>query len=540
MVVLRDWQIASACLAFGLVASWVLAWAWSLRRRRADRVVARLLDAFAEPAWLVDRRGGVLRANRAAQRVPGGPWPEPEARSGTRSGPVAEALQRALRDGRGTIELDVAGEVRHLVCEGLPAAAGDPVLVRIVEPVRASARLAPEESLARSLRLELVGQLARGIAHHFNNLLTSILGYTDLVLRELAADAPERGDLEEVRRAGLRGADLTRHLLSFSRQTLALVESQAAGVPFERAGDGGSGRFTVDLVPIVDGLGRLLRPCMGESMRIEIRHEQSALWIAGRVTDIENLIVHLVLTVSRFAGGGCERLDLRTGVDAADHRFVVLVAGWTGTAAGRPSPASGGSSPLFGEGLAALEGTVATVGGRLETAQGAPGEPGELRVLLRRAPTPSHVVPSLVASSCDSAGETILLVEDELLVRRLVSTGLREAGYRVIEASSAREAFAVVEEFQGKVDLLLSDLVLPNGTGLEIAERLRERDPELRVLFMSGYEQPTFDWKSLAGAEFLAKPFTTSSLLARLRGALGERLGEAAPPGAGPEYSAEP
>ena len=532
MIVVRDWKIASACLAFGLVASWMLVRAWIARRRRAERVVAQLLDALVEPAWLVDPRGRVLRGNRAARLVPEGPWP--------RASPMLELLERARREGRGTIELDVAGEVRHLVCEGLaapapgrgPSGAGrDPVLVRIVEPPRPSGLLAAEESLARSLRLELVGQLARGIAHHFNNLLTSILGYTDLVLRELPGNAPERADLEEVRAAGLRGADLTRHLLSFSRQTLALVDSEAAGAAPERAGDGGGGRFTIDLVPIVDGLGRLLRPCIGDSLRIEIRHAQSVLWVAGRVTDIENLIVQLVLTVSRFAAGDCVRLDLRTGVVASDDRFVELAAGWSGTPSGSASPSPEGSSRLLREGLTALEGTVSTVEGRLASACGAPGEPGELRVLLRRAPTPSHAAPALVSSSPATDGETILLVEDELLVRRLVSTGLREAGYRVIEASSAREAFAVVEELRGRVDLLLSDLVLPNGMGLEIAERLRERDPALRVLFMSGYGEPTVDGKSLEGAGFLAKPFTTSSLLARLRAALGDRQG--APPAAG-------
>ncbi|MDX1632712.1 MAG: ATP-binding protein, partial [Thermoanaerobaculia bacterium] len=364
--------------------------------------------------------------------------------------------------------------------------------------------------------------------HDFNNLLTAIQGYTELLLERFGHDEEARSDLREIARASDRASSLTGQLLAFSRRQVLETE-------------------VLDLNSVVEELENMLRRLIGEHVRLVTRLTPGIDRIEADRGQLEQVILNLALNArDAMPRGG--RLLIETAqveVDEAHRsrrpslapgRYVMLAVSDTGRGMDRETREHL-FEPFFttkdpgegtGLGLATVHGIVHQSGGQIFV-YSEPGEGSTFKVYLPGTDRDRPVAPEEEASADAGRGsETILVCEDDDSVRRLVVEVLSQRGYEVLAAATGREAAAMEADHGGSVDLLLSDVVLPDLRGPELEDRLRGNRPQLRVLFISGYTDGAVrmrtDWAE--GRAFLQKPFTPSSLVARVR----EVLDEAASP----------
>jgi signal transduction histidine kinase len=388
---------------------------------------------------------------------------------------------------------------------------------------RALAHRTLEDQLRQAQKMEAVGQLAGGVAHDFNNMLTAILGYAELLTEQIGPDKPIGADLREIRAAAERAAALTKQLLAFSRkQVLALVP--------------------LDLSGVIRNLEPMLRRLIGERIRITTALADGLSPVMADATQLEHLVINLSVNArDAMAHGGV--LTLATGNVTLDQAFAVTHPGAKAGSYAMLSVADTGIGmpqdvmkrvfePFYttkerghgtGLGLAAVYGTVKQLGGYIGV-ESLPERGSTFTIYL---PTTTRPIDRSAVSLSDAAPrvgtETVLLVEDEAGVRTFVRTVLRRFGYRVLEADSAETALNLVAHVDGPIDLLLTDVVLPGLDGRELALQLTRDRPSLRVLFMSGYASAltTVDGFLLPGAHLLEKPFTAQALLAKTRDLLG-------------------
>jgi len=380
-----------------------------------------------------------------------------------------------------------------------------------------------EERLIQAEKIESVGRLAGGIAHDFNNLLTAILGYTELLLGSRRADDPERRDLEEIQKAGQRAAALTQQLLAFSRKQVLMPKQ-------------------VDLNQTVAGLKTMLGRLLREDIALVCQPAPAPAMVRIDPAQIEQAILNLVLNArDALPAGGVIRVELahvpRAAVAASldqplapADEFVRLRVVDNGVGMTEEARAHL-FEPFFttkdvgkgtGLGLASVYGIVRQSNGVIT----GDSEAGAGSVFTMYFPVASAAATGGGAASADGARdserETILLVEDEDAVRAIVSTVLRRQGYHVLEAATPTIAGAIFAQRNGAVDLLLTDVVMPEMSGPALAQRLIELRPELRVLFISGYAdvavQPQIGGPNV---NFLSKPFQASALTARVAQILG-------------------
>jgi signal transduction histidine kinase/ActR/RegA family two-component response regulator len=370
---------------------------------------------------------------------------------------------------------------------------------RAEESLRAS-----QIALERSRRVEAVGRLAGGVAHDFNNMLTVILSYAELLRRRLGDEHPLRPVADEIARAGHHAAELTRKLLSVSRRDRSQPK-------------------VIDLVAVVREMERFLHQLIGEDVELTLALPPEPIWIRADVGQIEQVLLnlavnardamstdgHLLIGVER--SGAFARLDVRDtgrGMDEST-RAHVFEPFFTTKEAGEGT----------GLGLFTVKGIVREAGGTIEV-RSEPGEGTEVEILL-----PLRVVERAAAPRADAppkirgGAETILFVEDEDSVRDVVSEMLRELGYRVLIARSGEEALRIARQHQGVIDLLFSDVVMPSLSGPALADRILRLRPSVHVLFASGYAEDALKryGERLAGAELLAKPFDREVLGAKIR-----------------------
>ncbi len=375
-----------------------------------------------------------------------------------------------------------------------------------------------ELQLQQVQKMEAIGQLAGGVAHDFNNLLTAIGGYASLLLD--TSEPGQRGDLEEILKAAKRAAALTKQLLAFSRRQV-----------LEPA--------IVDVNVLLDDMAAMLRRIIGENIHLTTRLVADGATVRADRNQLEQVVMNLVVNARDATGSrGVIRLEtsvVTLGDNAAGFRLAVKPGTYVGF-----SVADSGHGmtedtktrlfePFFttksrghgtGLGLATVYGILAQSGGTIDVAS----EPGAGSTFTVYLPQHERVAPSrrpAEEAAPDGGSETILLTEDEAPVRSLARILLERAGYTVVEAASPAEAQRRSESM-ATIDLLLTDVVMPGGTGPELFRALSARRPKLRVLFMSGYaEQDLFDRVDVrhAGA-FLSKPFSRQELIARVREAL--------------------
>ena len=385
-----------------------------------------------------------------------------------------------------------------------------------------------QEQLRHAQKMEAVGRLAGGVAHDFNNVLSVVLGYAGMILADLGPDAPIRADLDEIQKAGLRGAALTRQLLTFSRQ-------QATH------------RKAIDLGDVVEAMEGMVRRLAGEGVEVTQILGADLGRVMADTGQVEQVLMNLVVNArDAMPEGG--RLTIQTrnveldddyarmhhGVAAGPH--VMLAVTDTGTGMDKATQARI-FEPFFttkatgrgtGIGLATVFGIVQQSHGHVWV-YSEPGHGTTFKVYfpLARGDGPPDASPPRPAGEGEGGSETILLVEDDDQVRAGTSHILRRAGYAVLEAANADEALRVSERFDGRIDLLLTDVVLPRVAGPQIAERLVASRPDLKVLFMSGYTDEAVVQHGMldVDAAYVEKPITVWALRRHVRGALG-------PPGA--------
>ena len=396
------------------------------------------------------------------------------------------------------------------------------------------ARRTLEEQLRQAQKMEAIGRLASGVAHDFNNILSVILGYSELIGRKLNPKEPLWADLEAIRTAGLRAANLTKQLLAFSRQQV--LEPKV-----------------LDLNDSITEMESMLRRLLGADVELTTRlaaHLWNVKVDPGQVQQIVmNLVVNArdaMLEGGRLAietrnvdlreGGAGDPIDLRGGAPGGHDAispgsYVVLRVTDNGIGMDAQTR-SRIFEPFFttkeigrgtGLGLATVFGIVMQSGGRIEV-DSDPGRGTTFKVYLPRAEGPASLRPSQrSAPESPGGGETILIVEDDEQVRKVARDILQPCGYHVLEASNGGEALLICEQHAEAIHLLLTDVVLPRMSGRQLAERLAPIHPEMKVLYMSGYTDDAILHHGVldSGVAFLQKPLTAGSLTRKVAEVLG-------------------
>jgi signal transduction histidine kinase/ActR/RegA family two-component response regulator len=378
-----------------------------------------------------------------------------------------------------------------------------------------------EEQVRQAQKMEAVGRLAGGVAHDFNNMMMIIMGFSDFLLTTLERGDPRWADADEIRKAAERAMHLTRQLLGFGRQQLVA-------------------RQVLSLNEVVSGMERMLRPLLGEDIRLDTRLSVGLGGVEADYGQLDQVVMNLALNArDAMRGGGrltIETLDVdlpegyayrHIGIDIPAGPYVMLVVSDTGHGM-TPDIKARLFEPFFttkpttqntGLGLATVYGIVVQSGGYIWV-DSEPGKGTAFKICFPRVEAEDGMAPPPAQLAGSTGGsEKILLVEDEETVRGVAARVLVNQGYRVLEAPNGQEALRVLENVDGQVDLVLTDVVMPDMGGFELAERLRGRWPGLKVVFMSGYAEGD---KSQPGSQdshrsFLQKPFSAESLMVMVR-----------------------
>jgi signal transduction histidine kinase len=526
---MRDWL--GVMVAAPLVFAWVygrgIAWTW----RRAGESLALFLVLFLSSQVMFGLWGVFATRNVPVAFVffPIVGW------AGLRFGPRGAATIVALISG---FAIAIAGMrigpfsefpiefVHSLFFAFLSLGSLSGLLLAAIMAERDDAmtkRLLLEEQLRHSQKMEAVGRLAGGIAHDFNNLLTAIIGYTEIVLHGLDPKDERRADAEEIGRAAMRAADLTRQMLAFSRRQVLQPK-------------------IIDLNKALTKVEPMLRRMIGEDIVMTVNGRAANAFVRVDPGQVEQVVMNLVVNArDAMPQGG--RLNVETGdamldeaavADTPDARpgdYVVLSVSDTGV--GMPPEVTARIfEPYFttkdvgkgtGLGLSTAYGIVRQSDGHIAVAS-EPGSGTTFRILLPRSEAPQAVAADPGGERMPEGTEHILLVEDDSSVRRLSKELLVRLGYSVTEAASGRAGLALGTDDSRHFDLALCDVILGDMSGPAVAEALRALRPSIRVLYMSGYPDEAIVRTGVLeeGQPFLQKPFTPMQLSTKIREVLDE------------------
>ncbi|HJL14617.1 MAG TPA: response regulator [Sandaracinaceae bacterium LLY-WYZ-13_1] len=487
--------------------------------RSSDVKLAALAQELPGVLWTTDAKlevtsitgGGLALRNRPRDELLGTTIEAYFGSDDPDFAPIA-AHRRALAGRSGHYDFDREG--RHFHARVDPLRATDGTIrgtVGLALEVTESRQL--EGRLRRMQRERTLGRLAGSMAHEFNNLLTVIATHA-VLLEDQLVSSDGREDLAAVREAASKGRVLTSRLLAFTSRQIQQPE-----------------RVRVDR--LLRELEPMLRAMVGERRRLSLHLDPGVGWVRIDPALLEQVVLSLVDNARQATEDG-GRVTVRSAVVAGDRpgdaRVQLCVAddgvGMSEVERSRAcepfftTRASGAGSGL---GLSTALAVVTEAGGRL-TLDSVEGEGTEVRISLPRAKAPS----GSFAVTVSRPSESVLLVEDQLGVRRAARRIMRRAGYEVFEAAHAEDALALSKAYPGTIHLLVTDVVMPGLSGPQLAERLIRERPELRVLYMSGYAEDVEEVRAALdrGQVFLAKPFTPEQLLRRLREALGEGVDE--------------
>lgn len=448
------------------------------------------------------------------------------------------ALIEALRSGRrhramfGARNRHKDGHLLH--CEWYVSALHEPdgrvaSILMLVQDVTPRAEL--ERQVRQAQRLEAVGHLADAIAHDFNNMITAIHGFTErarLALEDRAPDLHEaRDSIQHVHHAAGQAAALARQLLSYTRRSSSSVE-------------------VVDPNAVIARLERMLRPTLGQGIQLRVDCAPDIARVRIECAQLEQLLMNLIINAreSMPDGGTLTIATENSGFQAAQGatdgdpsalpRFVQLSVADTGSGM-QPDTVARAFDAHFttktadyrlGLGLSIVRDIVAAAGGRI-TVDTSPIRGTTFRVDLPSvAPQAAEVSPSAPSAEARGGRETILVCEDDGAVRQLMKAALTRWGYRVLIADCGAAAMSQVVNYDGTIDLLVTDVVMPACNGRELAQKLSTMIPGLRVLYVSGFAADTVSGYGILPAEanLLEKPFTTIELAERVRATLDQRI----------------
>ncbi len=392
----------------------------------------------------------------------------------------------------------------------------DRVLEIIAEDV--TERRALEDQFRQAQKMEAVGRLAGGVAHDFNNLLMVISGYTEVLVESLRPEDPLQAKAEAIQQAADRATTLTRQLLAFSRKQLLELK-------------------VVDVNAIVADMERLLRPLIGETIELTTQLAPDLGHTRADAGQLEQVIMNLVVNAKDAMPQGGEIL-IQTSWENLDpgrreHSliqpgpYVVLSVSDTGLGMDRETQ-SRIFEPFFttkeqgkgtGLGLSTVYGIVKQSGGYI-FANSELGQGTTFRIYLPQVEDPlEHASPTHKTQVALGGSETVLLVEDEESVRELVHETLASKGYKVIEADDGEAGLRLAESYEGTIDLLVTDVVMPGMGGCELAQRVGASRPQIKVLYLSGYTEDAIVHHGVLepGTAFLQKPFTLQVLARKVR-----------------------
>ena len=536
----------------------------------SDRRLQDVLDALPAGVWVVDQRGQIELANAASKEIWGGTpetalspvgkdqawWTETGQPVPPEEWGVTRALERGESSSHEELTVETADGAQKVIQNSaapIRDAGGEIVgAVNVSEDITAKKvaeftqrdqderqrkldeqqreeqlqserqqleeRQRQQEQELHAQKMDAIGRLAGGIAHDFNNLLTGILSYSDLIIQELRPNDPIRADVEQIRDAGQRAAGLTRQLLAFSRRQLLQPR-------------------VVSLNTTVTELEPMLQRLLGTSSRLETDLDPALGNVLADPVQLEQALVNLVLNAREaMPEGGLLRIataNVETEPSSWQQEngsqpgaYVAMTVSDTGVGMDAPTQ-SRIFEPFFttkraasgrGLGLSTVHGIIEQSGGQIAV-ESAPGQGTTFTISLPRYWGPEAAIGTAEQRLPQVGTETLLLVEDEAAVRASVRRLLEWHGYTVLEARNGEDALRVYEANESGIDLVLTDLVMPEMGGHELIERLRARDPSLRVLFMSGYTERDFtnNGSMPPGTGFVEKPFTVETLMRRLR-----------------------
>jgi hypothetical protein len=488
--------------------------------RSRDKRFRILFQEHPQPMWILDPKGQHLEANAAACTLYGyspeefaqlsiGDIQSPEdarrflSELHNPARPAASEWRHHTKDSR-WIDVEIALHKIDFGGEGAELA----VLMDI------TGRRQLEDQLRQSQKMEALGLLTGGVAHDFNNLLTIITGYSQIILGKLSVGDPNRHFAEQIVKASERAGELTGRLLQFSRRR----------VPQSKV---------IDVNQVVNGLGTMMRRLLGEEIELQFNLAADLGSVNADTGRIEQVLLNLAVN-SRDAMAHGGTLTIETANVVVEQAgvvkpgsYVVLTVKDTGTGMDAATQAHA-FEPFFttkregsgtGLGLYTVAGIVKQSGGAVEL-KSQPGQGTSFRVYLPRVDrTPATLEAAAPKMAVAGGAETILLVEDDEMVRTLVRETMESNGYRVLEASDPLEAHVVAGNYGHAIDLLITDVVMPKASGPQLAKELIRVNPGLKVLYMSGHTEHAISKRGVRRKEvaFLPKPFTPAQLIAKVR-----------------------
>ena len=493
------------------------------------RLLVESANDFA--MFMLDVEGHVTTWNEGAQRVKGYRASEIIGRhfscfydeEDRRLGTPARALEQAVADGRAEEEgwrvrrdgsRFWANSIVTALREAGGARRGFTLVTRDV-----TGRKQLEEQLYQAQKMEAVGRLAGGVAHDFNNVLTVVTGYSDILLNCLAPDDPSHAVLREILKAGERAAGLTRQLLAFSRKQVLAPK-------------------VLDLNAVIAETEKMLRRLIGEDIQLRTVADPHLGRVKADPGQVDQVLLNLAVNArDAMPQGGrltietrnadLEAAHVRAHPDVRPGPYVLLSVSDTGCGMDEHVRAHL-FEPFFttkevgkgtGLGLATVYGIVKQSGGHIEVFS-TPGKGTTFNVYLPRvAEEVAAAAPKAVARPCGPGSETVLVVEDEAALKDMICLVLRKGGYTVLEARDGGRALRLAQQHRGPIDLLLTDMVMPLMNGFQLAQHLTAARPGLKVLYMSGYTDSAFvrGGVALGEIELLQKPFSPDGLACKVR-----------------------
>lgn len=497
-------------------------------RRRAEESLAAVMRSVSDAILTIDERGIVQSANPAAEHLFGCPvaeltgsrfgtlLPDPDAR---RFGASSDRTARTSAP-RGSGSREV--QVRRRDGAEFPAELaitefrleGQRFFTAVVRNLTERKRL--EEQFRQAQKMEAIGRLAGGIAHDFNNLLTVINGYTELLLPLHAGSRADRDALAAIRQAGERAAALTSQLLAFSRKAIITPK-------------------VFDLNAAIAQSEKLLRRLIGEDVTLVAVPARGACLIVADPTQVDQVVMNLAVNArDAMPTGGMLTIETRlltipesdgSGGDPPPGRYAELIVQDSGCGMSEEVKARL-FEPFFttkepghgtGLGLSVVHGIVKQAGGYVFV-ESALGRGTTFRILFPEALS-QHSAAAQAEHSGGRGNESVLLVEDDVFVRSLCKVALESQGYAVLAAADGKSALDLVSSAGGSIDILVTDVVMPGMSGRELADLVRARLPNLKVLYVSGYTDDAVILHGVRQANdvFLHKPFTPLGLARRVR-----------------------
>jgi signal transduction histidine kinase/CheY-like chemotaxis protein len=480
-----------------------------------ERKFRLLFEDHPQPMWVIDpTERKILEANTAAAALYGHTREQFRGMSldavlvSEESGPPSGSPRRHRTSNGRIIDVEMA---QHRIDFG-----GHPAELVVLMDITGRRQL--EDQLRQAQKMEAVGMLAGGVAHDFNNLLTIISGYSQLILNALQPGDPNHYSAEQILKAGERAATLTQQLLTFSRPQVLQPR-------------------VLDLNRLVTSLSTLLRRLIGEDVDLQLVLRPDLGTVSADAGQLEQVLMNLVVNArDAMPKGGTLSIET-ANVDldesyAGRHlavkpgRYVQIAVSDNGGGMDEVTQArlfepfytTKASGRGTGLGLSTVFGIVKHCGGNLDV-YSVPDRGTSVKVYLPRVDQPVAVEADSARRQVTVGSETVLLVEDEEMVRHLVRETLVRAGYKVMDTSDPVEAQRLSQNYRGRIHLLITDVVMPKVSGRELAEELHARRTSMKVLYMSGYTDSAIVNTGILHKEvdFLQKPFTPAALTQKVR-----------------------